>query len=221
MEKRVSHWVPGWIGLLLTDGSWKGLEPSHRAASGSWWDWGHQASGDTDRCVSLQAPEQTEVFLPMAERSCHPDTGCFSICSPTQVGKPTYRDTDGHISGQGPCQMVLVSGPRPRGAVAEATGCFHIYNEDHSWQICHLDTCLPSQMPLLSLGLHQGLTVSCLCPTVLPQRQFRLWKAVKLLLSGDMGGRHPISPFSYRIYMSFQIFLQKLYVLILFLHLSL
>ena len=116
------------------------------------------------RRVSLRAPEQTGVFLAMAERSCHPDSSCFSICSPSQVGKPTYGDTDGPISGQGPRQMVLVSGPRPRGATAEATGCFCVYNEDHSWWICHLDTCLPSQLALLSLGLRQGLPVSCLGP---------------------------------------------------------
>ena len=34
----------------------------------------------------------------------------------------------GHISGQGPRQMALVSGSRPRGAVAESTGCFHACN---------------------------------------------------------------------------------------------
>lgn len=185
-----------WAGLLLT-----AAERGKNRVIGLLQDHSQtevcRPTSKTQRGMSPGGPlGRQDYSWPVAERGCSPDTGHFSICSPTEVDRPTYRDTDGHASCQVPCQMVLMAGSRPNGAVAESTGCFQICNQDHSWWICHLDTCLPSQMGLLHLRLHQGFTVSSLDPTGLPHRHFCLGKAAKLLLlRGNISGGPPISPF--------------------------
>ena len=63
--------------------------------------------------------------------------------------------------------MSLVTGPKPRGAVADSLGgwsCFVVSSEDHSLWVCTLVWACHPKMALLGLGMHLGFTVSYLNP---------------------------------------------------------
>ena len=84
-----------------------------------------------------------------------------------KVGRAINWGTDGRDFCWVPWQVLLVTGPRPKGAVAECTwgpSCFQVCSQDYCWHICCLGIGLPSQTALPSLGFHQGLTVSYLEP---------------------------------------------------------